>query len=342
MRCTSPRTVGFQSDGKTICWSPKKYSKEFASFQMPCGKCTSCRLISAQQTAIRCVHESQQHQQSCFITLTYSDENLKSAKLQYRDFQLFIKRLRSKIYHDTIKDIPGEITTEVKKEIREKTAISVFVTGEYGDRNQRPHWHALIFGWHPKDAKYHRSTDRGDRIYTSKQLDDLWGHNDSIQRPNEIGEITIESASYCARYATKKLYSSKTTGDDLKPLSRRSAKHAIGKKWIEKHWQHTFAHGYVTYKKGDKILKAGIPRYYEKWLQKNKPDEWSKWKTTTQPPLIQKIREKESRITLEERQEDFKRSREMGYKMLPVKKMRQMEAECLEAKIKQINSNLKI
>ncbi len=103
MRCLSPRTVGFLHDGVTISWSPKYYSKEYATFQLPCSKCIECRLEYARQWAVRCVHEAKMHPENSFITLTYSDEHLTSEKLQYIDFQLFAKRLRKKIHKEAKK-----------------------------------------------------------------------------------------------------------------------------------------------------------------------------------------------------------------------------------------------
>eukprot|EP01043_Picozoa_sp_COSAG02_P068353 COSAG02_NODE_11317_length_1749_cov_1.025455_4_plen_67_part_01 len=66
------------------------------------------------------------HEKSCFITLTFSPEELNKRgnpdSLDVRDFQLFMKRLRKKHQHK----------------------IRFFNCGEYGEKNQRPHYHALI------------------------------------------------------------------------------------------------------------------------------------------------------------------------------------------------------
>lgn len=43
---------------------------------VPCGRCIGCRLERSRQWAIRCVHEAQLHEETAFITLTYSPENL--------------------------------------------------------------------------------------------------------------------------------------------------------------------------------------------------------------------------------------------------------------------------
>lgn len=276
MRCTNPRPVGFKADGKTISWSKKEYSKEFATFQLPCGKCIECRLEYARQWAIRAVHESKMHPQNSFITLTYNDENLRSPKLQYRDFQLFVMRLRSKIRAEARKSI-GKLNwslldQEQKKEIYNNAKIGIFVTGEYGDKTKRPHWHAIIFNWRPADLKYKYSNERGDRVYTSDQLTELWGHGHA-----EIGSVTFESAGYCARYAAKKLIHGHD-GHDYEPISKKSSHQAIGKSFIEKFWPDVFNYGYIILPDGS---QCSIPRYYEKWFKKNKPSEWERYVTRT-------------------------------------------------------------
>lgn len=275
MRCTSPRTVGFQPDGKTLCWSPSQSSKEYASFQLPCGKCIECRLEYARSWAVRCVHEAKMHPKNSFITLTYSDEHLKSPKLQYEDFQKFMKKIR-KLQNDP---------------------IGVFVTGEYGDNYKRPHWHAILFNWRPSDCVYYRSNDLGDKIYRSELLDRLWGKNDPDKRPNEIGDVTFKSAGYVARYAAKKLVHGDDNGE-YEPISKKSSKHAIGKKYLEAHWPDVFNHGDVMLFDG---TTTSIPRYYEKWFQKNHPE---KWMTYVTEKKARRMQEAQNRYDLEKKEEN--------------------------------------
>lgn len=263
MPCTDPRTVGLKADGKTIAWSQKDYSKEYASFQLPCGQCLECRLSYAREWAVRCVHEAQMHEKNAFITLTYSDEKLTSPKLIYRDFQLFMKKLR-KVNTD-----PD--TQEVKQ-------TGVFVTGEYGEKTKRPHWHAIIFNWSPPDGVLLRTTDLGHKVYTSAQLDKLWGNGRT-----EYGSVTIQSASYCARYATKKLVHGKDDEHDFHPISKKSAKHAIGKRWLERNWADVFSYGRNILLDGTEVP---IPRYYEKWLKAHRPTDWLAYVTRVKTEKI--------------------------------------------------------
>lgn len=244
MRCLKPRRVGFQSDGKTIAWSQKKYDRQYATFALPCGKCIECRLEYARQWAVRCVHEAKMHPENSFITLTYDDAHLESSKLIYKHFQDFAKRLR----HTSL------------------NTISYFVTGEYGDKKKRPHWHAIIFNWRPKDLKEKYKTERGDLVYDSESLTRLWGRGFA-----ECGSVTFESAGYCARYAAKKLVHGNDGDHDYLPISRKSSKRAIGRSWLERYYKDAFSYGEIVLDGGE---KCGIPRYYEKWLKQYRYEEW--------------------------------------------------------------------
>lgn len=315
MRCTSPRTVGFLADGKTITWSQKHHSKEYASFQLPCGKCLECRLEYARSWAVRCVHEAQMHENNCFITLTYDSDHLKNTKLQYIDFQLFIKRLRKKIY-----DGKDPI-------IRDKTRISVFATGEYGEINKRPHWHACIFNWSPPDAKKKYISDRGDQVYSSEILDTTWGNGIT-----EFGAVTFESAGYCARYAAKKLVHGKDDDHEYHPISKKSSKNAIGKSWLEKYWPDVFNSGLVRFSNG---TSSAIPRYYEKWLKTNHPDAWENYIKKFKYPKIEKanaVAEERKKIEIQDQLVTNRKA----------KTMQQMQKVITEANFKRLQERLKI
>lgn len=268
MRCTSPSTVGFLSDGKTICWSQSQYSKEYATFQLPCGKCLQCRLEYARSAAVRCTHEAQMHPANSFVTLTYSDQHLESPKLVYEHMQLFMKKLRRKL------DYP----------------IKAFTVGEYGEKNKRPHWHQIIFGLQLKDEVPLRKNEMGDQLYTSSILDATWGKNDANKKPNEIGRVTFHSAGYVARYSAKKIVhgpNQKVCEADYhewqpKPVWPRG--YGVGAAWLEKFWPDIFSLGNVILPDGQPC--GAVPRYYEKWLKEKLPHEWERYVTQVKSEKI--------------------------------------------------------
>ena len=262
MPCVHPIRASFDEAGE-VSFSKKKWSKEFVPFEFPCRKCIFCRLETAREKAIRCIHHAQQTgEKNIFLTLTYDEQNLKSPKLIYSDWQKFMKDLRN----------------EIGSKIEDR--ISVVVTGEYGDLGKRPHWHALLFNYRPEDEKEERRTQQGDSVFMSPFLHDLWGKGKI-----EYGEVTFESAGYVARYAAKKLVHGPDHEHDFHPIHRTSSKIPIGRPWIEKYWKQTFENGFVVLPNG-KI--SGIPRYYEDWFKKQMPNQWYKYITEVKPEMVKK------------------------------------------------------
>lgn len=77
--------------------------------------------------------------------------------------------------------------------------IKFFHCGEYGPNTKRPHYHALIFGFDVPDRKMWKMSN-DIPVYSSLTLDSIWGRGFTT-----IGNVTYESAAYCARYSLKKV-----------------------------------------------------------------------------------------------------------------------------------------
>lgn len=149
------------------------------SLELPCGQCIGCRMRRASDWEIRIMHEASLHERSCFVTLTYSDAHLPAdGSLRYRDFQLFMKRLRRRFGPD----------------------VRFYMCGEYGETTRRPHYHACLFGVWFEDQVPIGKSKSGFVFHDSAVLRDLWrmGHV-SVQ------ELVRETAGYCARYIMKKV-----------------------------------------------------------------------------------------------------------------------------------------
>lgn len=216
---------------------------------VPCGKCVGCRLSRSKEWAIRCVKEASMHEKNCFITLTYNDENLPDgATLVKKDFQNFMKRLRKE---------HGE-------------GIKYFHCGEYGTKNQRPHYHACLFNFDFMDKKLRNELKNYGKhnIYTSDNLERLWPFGFSM-----IGDVTYESAAYVARYMLKKAYYHNGQMHNVRQeLMRKeredgrqkeyllmSRRPAVGKIWYEKYKNEVYPL--------DRIVHRGLelrpPKYYD-------------------------------------------------------------------------------
>ena len=220
-------------------------------------------------------------------------------------------------------------------DLKKEMAISFMVTGEYGEQTKRPHWHAILFNYSPPDLTYSHTTERGDKIYTSKIIEELWGFNDSEKVPNEIGSVTIDSAGYVARYAAKKLVHGEDQEHDYHPIHKVSLKNAIGRRYVEKNYETIFRRGFVYLPNGQ---KTKIPRYYVDWLKKHKPEAYVRYVTELrlhlQKEAEKKNREKEIRFFTE------LANAPVGFSM-PITESK-MQLTILKQKFKKLQEKLKL
>jgi len=343
VQCLYPQSVTFLADGKTITWSKKHYSPEYAPFKVPCGKCIQCRLNYARQWAIRCMHEAKMHENNCFITLTYDDAHLGDGRLNYKHFQEFMYRLRTKIFKNFISQTVGleywnTLSKSEKATFRkehktqlQKNQIGYFVTGEYGEKTKRPHWHAIIFNWQPNDLEFKYTSENNDKVYTSQTLKTLWPDGNS-----ELGSVNFNSAGYVARYAAKKLVHG-DDGHEYEPISKKSTKQAIGKKFLEKYYKDIFNHGICLLENGQ---YSPIPRYYEKWLLKNHPDEYVRYVTEIKPNKSQLAQKKVEEELSKMCEQNYQRHLQKG-KDSPLITKQEVQIKIIEERFKRLQSYLK-
>jgi len=147
------------------CTNPYVLIKGPPRHEVPCGKCVPCRIARARVWATRCVHESAFHEKNAFVTLTYADENLPPDNSVSKDeLQRYFKRLRKSLG---------------------TRRIRYYACGEYGEKNGRPHYHAIVFGMSPwKEDK--------------ELLEDAWRRGFIT-----TGTVTYDSARYVAEYISK-------------------------------------------------------------------------------------------------------------------------------------------
>lgn len=229
---------------------------------LPCGRCIGCRKDLTKDWAVRCHHESQMHDHSCVLTLTFDETNLNAQKtLVKSDIQNFIKRLRKFIF--TNKDLKKLYPQYSRKK------ISYLYCGEYGSRFERPHYHIIIFGFDFPDKVFLKDSESDDPLYTSNYLDSTWGFGHST-----IGTMSMASAMYCASYLTKYVTTQEREEiycGRLPEFGHASKKPAIGLNWFKKFHNDLTAH--------DKVVinnqSYRIPRYYLKKLEELHPEKYS-------------------------------------------------------------------
>lgn len=235
MPCYKP-IKGYKCSDGTVVFSQLARHDIIGDIKLPCAQCIGCRLDRAREWSVRCMHEAKMHDENCFITLTYKEENLPANNsLQYSDFQKFLKRLR---HHSG--------------------PIRYFMCGEYGEQLNRPHYHAIIFGYQFPDRYYWGKSPAGYPLYRSELLETLWDNGISL-----IGSVTRESAGYVARYCLKKINGDLAAahyGDREPEFAHMSLKPGIGASFFKKYTSDILPNDYVV----SDGWKIPVPKYYDK------------------------------------------------------------------------------
>lgn len=213
---------------------------------VPCGQCIGCRIEYSRQWAMRVSHEASLYENNCFVTLTYSDDNLPTCgSLVPRDLTLFLKRLRDAI---------------------SPRRFRYYACGEYGDLLGRPHYHICLLGFDFEDKKFWRSSPSGHRLYRSALLESKWTLGSS-----EVGDVTFESAAYVARYTVKKVNGAKASehyhrvdvegrSHFIQPeFGRMSRMPGIGQPWLDKYHTDVYDFDYCIVRG----VKCRPPKFYD-------------------------------------------------------------------------------
>lgn len=255
-----------------------RYGNAREIIQLPCGHCVQCRLQYSRNWADRCMLEAQKYEYNEFLTLTYDPEDLpKGQKIDLETGELygesnplvpehltkFIKKLRQAFargqYRVTHDDGASElIKFPVNKNIR------FYYCGEYGTKNQRPHYHLIIFNLNVPDKKFLFTNGSGSLNYTSDLIKSIWNKGLISLCP-----VTWETCAYTARYVMKKQKGPQSAeyyaSQGLVPeFVRMSRKPGIGREYFDENRDSIYKYDAIYLKKGDKIEKVRPCRYYDK------------------------------------------------------------------------------
>lgn len=146
---------------------------KIAEMTFPCGQCMACRINKRRDWVSRMMLEAAGSGPSFFITLTYRIAQIVedgSLTLDKKHVQDWFKRLR-KLY-------PAR-------------AVRYFLVGEYGEKTQRPHYHAILFF-----SKECKNVD----FSIEQNLLKSWTIGNI-----HLGDVTPESIQYCFGYVLKRL-----------------------------------------------------------------------------------------------------------------------------------------
>ncbi len=200
---------------------------------IPCGQCFNCRLDYQRRTIDRLHCAWHSWTTSAFVTFTYDDEHLFipdgfiNASLSKEHLHKFFDNIRHKI----------------------PFKFEYYVCGEYGDKFNRPHYHALFFGL---DYELHKSF-----------FEKTWKYGSVKVLP-----VTPKAFRYVTKYITKKCTYNDSQYYDygLVPPFRKMSR-GLGMSVYRDHIDSIARYGYFVFK-GRKIF---VNRYYfNKLLPYNK------------------------------------------------------------------------
>lgn len=246
MACTAPKKAWRPLRGGALQFREPERPWNYEPLTIGCRTCITCRAEEARQWTIRLLHEAQQHDKSCMITLTYDQAHEPANRsLRYQDLQKFWKRLRKANYK-----------------------FKYFAVGEYGDKSQRPHYHACVYG---EAFDQGRILTREEPLHwTHPELQFIWGMGQV-----DVTALTPASAAYVCSYVMKKLREKQqyveideATGE-LVPLEqpKRLMSDNLARTWFDMYFQRIADRDNVVV--NQKEQKP--PRAYDRWLQETQP-----------------------------------------------------------------------
>jgi hypothetical protein len=247
---------------------------------IPCGQCIGCRLDQSLNWAVRCEHESLYHEECYFLTLTFNDDHLPD-DLSLRSWHLqdFWKRVRYDL------DMEFAFHDGVFADMEEPPRIKYYACGEYGDLNFRPHYHACVFGLpllKLGGLDYHSSSGKFS-LYRSPWLEKHWPWGFV-----SVADFSFETAGYCARYCTKKLFKKPDEYAEVGILPERSwISNGLGKSWYQQFAVETWRDDMIVNSRGHQM---SVPRAYMKWLESENLLAANDIKKARIPELEQKIK----------------------------------------------------
>lgn len=193
---------------------------------VPCGKCPPCLTRRTSGWVFRLLQQEKISESSVFLTLTYDTDHVNISEKGYmtlckKDYQDFMKRLRK--HH---------------KLVGNSSKLSYYACGEYGSKNWRPHFHAIIFNCDKELIS--KSWDKG-QIYVDK--------------------VTGASIAYTCKYMNKGKLIPVHQNDDRVPefslMSKKMGMNYLSDEIVRYH-KADLSRAYVN--NGD--VKVAMPRYY--------------------------------------------------------------------------------
>lgn len=235
LQCISPgfgQLATFADGSRRVCFNESELGKAVSAslIELPCRKCLPCAHNRGLDWGTRAFCEAREAGRSAMLSLTYREA---PPTFQYRDVNLFVKRLR---------------------QFCARSGLGNFryaIAGEHGGVAGRTHYHMLIFGQDFREISLYQ--DPGVPFYKCPDIERLWGHGNVDIRP-----VLVERCMYVAMHGVKAFHSDHKEP----PLWLYSKVPPLGFSYFQKFIADCASKGYFTDGDGNKLA---IPSHVKKW-----------------------------------------------------------------------------
>lgn len=240
--CITPITIRVEADRPTN-W------EGVSAKEVPCGVCVDCLKRRRNGWSFRLHYETLVSKSAHFLTLTYGqsdgygEEPPKSFNgiytLDKKHLQDFFKRLRK---------------FETAKGNKEK--LKYYAVGEYGTKNNRPHYHIILFNLSRPTAL--RSEFVGKKIWKKGMVD--------------IAKANIATINYVVGYVMQGKWTPSTDDDDRLPHFSTMSK-GLGEDYLTPNVQEHILDRVDTSVFHPSGFRIALPRFYRERIRKAIGDE---------------------------------------------------------------------
>lgn len=126
---------------------------------VPCGRCYYCRMQKRSAWVFRMMQELKFNPNCVFVTFTYNEDNIQALRKRFDryKFKKWYKILGADFESATLsKEDCTELIQACQYNIKQlcgkKALVRYYITAEYGDTTNRPHFHGVF--WFPKKIDY--------------------------------------------------------------------------------------------------------------------------------------------------------------------------------------------
>lgn len=235
---------------------------------VPCGKCPGCILDRSRVWADRLMCELLYHDpnECWFVTLTYNE------KVVPTNYYIDDNSEEHKVY-----SLRSDDVTKFIKDLREyfryhgqRTGIRFYLSGEYGERTKRPHYHAILFSCPLDNDKLvvWSRTSQNFTLYRCPELEKIWSKGNVL-----VSSVSWSTCAYVAKYVTKKLGKTSYIYEKLgiePEFSRMSRRPGIGYQYLVDHPECIEKGIHLTLP--DRGVNFSAPRYFKSFTNASELD----------------------------------------------------------------------